>query len=535
MKRNCSACLLDTAPTLRRLRLFVSLLLAVSSLLAQPTSPPPLVHLRATVLDPAGQPVADLSAAEFTISDQGKSQTILAFRRQAALLPAPRGPQEYTNRPGGIMPYHIAILFDLLNQSPTDRVATWHALSKSLSQLESAGSVYVYVLNFQGELVPVRAVETTVAADSAQRPDLAAALDHIMEAERPARVSPEDQVKKTFHQIEVLAKTLSKLPGRRDIVWITDGIPSVYDPRVPCSGDWVDCALYVPHLAVTLSQANVTVNPLSYSRDLRTAVDPEMEHVRPRVYAVDLGGLGTVEMSQSPDIQSSGSKVAGSVPHMQVQHPDLDLTQMALLTGGRTFFKTDVRSVLKEVAASDSSFYEIDYDPSAANWDSKFHRIRITCERKGVKLQARERYFALPDARPPEERVKAALMDVFQSPHDAPDIGIRSKIASLEGGKAGVHMDISIDPSDILLRAQGGEFSGAIYFLISDRGPSGPLGEPTVASFKLDFTPAQHDTILREGIRLSQDHPTKDATQAVRIIVLDQNTNAVGSLTLPVK
>ena len=98
-----------------------------------------------------------------------------------------------------------------------------------------------------------------------------------------------------------------------------------------------------------------------------------------------------------------------------------------------------------------------------------------------------------------------------------------------------MHMDISINPSDILLRDQVGRFSGAIYFLISDRGPSGPLGEPIVASFNLDFTPAQHDAILKEGIRLAQDHPTNDAAQAVRIIVLDQNTEAVGSLTLPVK
>jgi len=40
---------------------------------------------------------------------------------------------------------------------------------------------------------------------------------------------------------------------------------------------------------------------------------------------------------------------------------------------------------------------------------------------------------------------------------------------------------------------------------------------------------------MKEGIPLSEDHATSDAVQRVRLIVLDQNTNAVGSLTFPVK
>ena len=41
--------------------------------------------------------------------------------------------------------------------------------------------------------------------------------------------------------------------------------------------------------------------------------------------------------------------------------------------------------------------------------------------------------------------------------------------------------------------------------------------------------------VMKDGLPLAQDHPTSDAVQQVRIIVLDQNTDAVGSLTFPVK
>jgi hypothetical protein len=131
--------------------------------------------------------------------------------------------------------------------------------------------------------------------------------------------------------------------------------------------------------------------------------------------------------------------------------------------------------------------------------------------------------------------MKAVLMAAFQSPSDAADIGLRTKIAPMEGAKPGVHMEIRVNPSDILMREQGGKFTGAIYLLVSDRGASGPLGEPSLASFPFELTAAQHDAVMKEGIPFPQDHPTTDAVQQVRVIVLDQNTNAVGSLTFAVK
>jgi hypothetical protein len=287
--------------------------------------------------------------------------------------------------------------------------------------------------------------------------------------------------------LEDLGNQLASLPGRRDILWVTNGITTVADPKLPnCNGDWVECTLYVPHLGVTLEKEGVAVDPYGFSGSLSADTN----------YNVD---------------------------------------QMALLTGGHPYFREDIRAVLKEVAQNAESSYSIAYDPSAQNWDSKWHKIHITCERKGVKLQVRERYYALPDSRPVAERMKAALMGSYQSPSDAAEIGLRTKIAPLEGAKQGVHMEVRINPSDIMLREQGGKFTGAVYFLVSDRGASGPLGEPSVSSFNLELTSAQHDAVMKEGIPMDQDHATTDAVQHVRIIVLDQNTNAVGSLTFPVR
>jgi hypothetical protein len=276
---------------------------------------------------------------------------------------------------------------------------------------------------------------------------------------------------------------------------------------------------------VTLAKADVAVDPVSYSRDLSTAVNPMMQ--------MDTKGSPINRPANASDAQSGG--LQQNAQGSQGADPMLDLAQMALLTGGTSYFRLDIRAVLKQVAAGDDNSFEIAYDPSAENWDNKWHRIHITCERAGVKLRVRERYYAVPDARPVADRMRAALMAAYQNPSDVAEIGLRTKIAPMEGGKPGVHLDIRINPSDIILTQQGGKFTGAVYLLISDRGPSGPLGEPSLSNFNLELTSEQHDAVMKEGIPLTQDHPTTDAVQQLRLIVLDQNTNAVGSLTLAVK
>jgi hypothetical protein len=109
--------------------------------------------------------------------------------------------------------------------------------------------------------------------------------------------------------------------------------------------------------------------------------------------------------------------------------PALDLTQMARLTGGHAYFRQDIRAVLKQVITNAGASFDIAYAPPADNWDSKFHVIRVACSRPGVRLQLRERYYALADARPPGERMKAALMQAFQSPGDFTEIGVRTKLS----------------------------------------------------------------------------------------------------------
>jgi hypothetical protein len=280
---------------------------------------------------------------------------------------------------------------------------------------------------------------------------------------------------------------LANFPGHRDILWIANGLTTVSDPKItPCNGDWVECALYVPHLAVTLAKDEVAVDPYVLIGNVNADVNYNMD-------------------------------------------------QLSLLTGGHFYSRQEIRTVVSQVAQSAMGSYSILYDPGADNWNNKWHRLHVTCERKGVKLQLRERYYALGDSRPAVERTKAALMGAFQSSTDLGEIGLHTKISLLGDGKPGFHLDIRIDAADLLLHEQGGKYSGAIYCLISDRTTTTSLGEPAVFDLHPDLTADQYKTVLKDGLIIPEDHPTAAATQEIRVIILDQNTNEVGSVTFPVK
>ena len=248
------------------------------------------------------------------------------------------------------------------------------------------------------------------------------------------------------------------------------------------------------HTAVTLESADVAVNPTSFSG----VVDP---------------------------------------------YASYDLEQMALLTGGRSFFGPPLQEVLLQLGRNSDRAYEIAYAPDAQNWNNKFHRVHVTCERKGVKLQVKERYYALPDSRSPKERQEEALQAVYNRTSDTRDVGLPVKVSPVANG---VHLDIHIDAADILLRERDGRFSGAMTILFSDRpaaeqaedrGPEfRPIREPIASTATLDVTKDEYNLLMRNGIiPISQDHAIAPAVERVRVIVFDWNTGRSGSVTFPVR
>ena len=305
-----------------------------------PAAAPPAVQLKVVALDSHNQPVGDLHADDLQITDQGKAQKIISFQKAGgggiAAIPG-----EFTNKHGGAG-HTTVVLLDLLNQDRIDGLDSSRKLGRALGQLPG-DSLYMYIVALDGSLFPIHPVPApgapagdavwTKTADE----QIQTALKTVNKA-RKAGMTMEDKVKKSYVNLETIAKDLSAFPGARTIIWVTDGVPQVYQEK-NCSGDWFgDCALYVPHLSVHLAATGVTVYMLSYTG--------------------------------SPDPNTAR-----------------DNDYLASSTGGRTFMDSDLGEVLTQIRNDEQNTFDVTYQPGPENWDQKFHKVKVSCEQKGLKIQ----------------------------------------------------------------------------------------------------------------------------------------------------
>jgi VWFA-related protein len=440
--------------------------LAGSTIFAQG---PTLVRLTVVARDARGEP-ADLGMDDFSITDQGKRQHIVFFRKNPLPVLGAPALHEVSNRSASTPPHATAVLLDLMNSNQFAAPAAWLRLRRSLSQVDAADSISFSILGDDGVLSRQLALGMK-RTEHAMDEELKSAVHS-----HPPAMTPDDARRATYGAIQTLAGRLAAFPGGRDLVWITDRVPRVS----ACTADWVDCGPDFRNLISALGAGRVVVDPFSYA--------------------------------SSAVLKADFDRLAG-------------------LTGGSVFVGGELRSALRQVARDGTRNYTLGYEVPADTWDGKFHRIQVT-SRAGITIIARRGYYADRDPRSPEARQQAALLAAYLSPTGITDIGLR--VTAAAASPKTLHLETVINPADVFLREDGGQFTGRLTILLSEASTSGPSGSPTVSSFNLRLTPEQRDIVRQTGILIAQTRSVGESCRKLVIVVMDQATGAWGSVTVPI-
>lgn len=54
-----------------------------------------------------------------------------------------------------------------------------------------------------------------------------------------------------------------------------------------------------------------------------------------------------------------------------------------------------IAAAVSRIEAEALTNYSIEYQPPANNWDGKYHKLRVTVARKGVRVQTELGYYAV--------------------------------------------------------------------------------------------------------------------------------------------
>jgi VWFA-related protein len=334
------------------------------------------VVLNITAVDGRGDAVTDLTSADFQIIDDGNPQVISSF--QAGTPPsAAQNPTPAT-----------VILFDLLNSNARNREYDCTFIVRALEPLETADTVYLYLLTNGGEFYPVHAFpprqdiaflarnKGTGAGASAWTRQIRPLLDDAIQKVYGFRTvdyrDPGYRAATTFVALSKLQDAFMEIPGPKSIVWITSGVTN-----------WPDYPHGCKDMTITdASGSYVGGKCTANCRRLSKCVDyePFFQH-----FSSVLNHTNTV-------VDAAEDLPQGALPPNNRGTAVDTLQRMADLSGGRLYPGTNIDKAILEAMKKGRGRYQVSIAAPAA--DGKYHKVRVTCARKGVRVEGPKGYFA---------------------------------------------------------------------------------------------------------------------------------------------
>jgi VWFA-related protein len=324
------------------------------------------IVLNVTALDSKGRPLTDLTSAEFQILDEGKPQTIASFT------------------PNATQPATTLVLWDLLNGMPDRQHYTNLLLVKALEPLEKGDSVYVYILTNEGALYPIHGIQPAQPASAEANPSaipwtkqagplLDQAIKKVYGLKNEDALNLGSRTATTLQRFGGISEFFAQISGPKTIVWITRGVPTLVAYSNGCKD-----ASFIGTTGNYLA-GNCTLDCRHVQEGKCVDYTPFVRHL-----ARALNGTGTVidAVEETPE---------GVFPPSEPGTASDTLRQVTNLTGGRMYTDGQIETAVAQSIGDVRGRYQIAY---VATPDGKFHKLKVTCLRKGVKVEAPKGIFA---------------------------------------------------------------------------------------------------------------------------------------------
>lgn len=464
-------------------------LFAASLAFGQSEVPQALVRLSVSVTNAKGEPVTDLEPADLHVREDGKPRQIVFFRFAGKKDQGEPAAGEFSNRRRSAP---TVILFDRWNERMLTATSAWQGIRDALPHMNSVDRFFIYFLTNHGDLFPVHPLPSTDAdlraAPNPSASELRAKLDDAVQKLRGFRdfdaQDPGIRATTTFQALTALGTQMASLAGRKNLIWVTHGIP--LETLLMSPDDWLNITPQVRTLSAAAAQSQIAI------------------------YTVDESEAG------------AGADLTGE--------SRFTLQMFSGLTGGRWYPSDSAEAALNDSIADSHGEYRIAYYSPIRQKDTKEHKIRVDSARKGLRILARQGYFGPASTPDPDAMEDAVFNAERRSPIEASEIGLRVKV-SRDPAANKMHLTIRVDPEDVFLEHTGGIYQGRLGVMLAfyNNGFLKAVLPPVHVS--LHFTPEQFSVASKTGIVISEDAPMDNTTQKIRVMVFDDRFFGLGSVT----
>ena len=556
-----------------------------------------LVDVPLVAFDKKGRPITNLKPEDLEIYDEGHKVDLRAFVQAGSATPEPSAPSTPSPQPAAPAAEHafsnhalsqlkaaspeqqqntIVLLIDN-NLSFDDLTNVREQMKTFLNGLHNDERVALYVLNpgsfrvlheatadhalVAATLAKWTPSALTIAQGQEQEARNRQTMDYVKNVEDLLSVNGHQDMDPTgneqgldpnlrtlgdnpgrdaFSGFVVLARHLASVPGHKSLVWIaSDNVLA----------DWTNVNLDIDkgariiqssvlHAQEAMNNAHVSVYPLDASRLEAGGIDASVGTYNvqlnpttptdPRIIASESGPMlragGDIDIQEQHDLHP-GRAMAQM---QQDLHPIQGAyRELADATGGRTFRRaSDIVAEFNSVAADGRATYQLSFTPPEAA-DDKYHRITIkVAGRKDVRLQYRTGFFYRQEPSTIKDRFRNAAME----PEDATEIALTADPLPQSNGRT---VKVGISAADLEMAQHDGFWTDKLDVYPVQRAASGTKAAITGQTMSLHLKSASYQQYLREGIPFNQVLEAARGVGSVRIVVLDENSGRMGSVTIP--
>ncbi len=511
------------------------------------------VVVPAVITDSTGKHVANLKKEDFKVLENGKPQPITSLEEittlPAAVAAPAASPNSFSNLSAAQHPLSppIIVALDTINTpllaQTNGRRQLLKALAKMVDDNHRLGLIIIHRRGIQivggidsdpaaiiaalsktsSEMSSTETFSADQLADAASDNSPSELTGGISPGEDPERVllkfirnsgalegrqqgtvAAED----TLRAFLSLAWSLSGVPGRKSVLWVTGGIPFLLD---------ASAAEPVGNLA-----------PL-YERAMKALNDAQVS-----VYPVDARGLSTNAANaegayggaQSSDVEES------TATRIEVQQNAVhNLNQFADATGGRAYTNTnDLAKAFRQAVEDSASYYLLSYALDPKDRAPGWRKLRVEVDRKGVEVRARNGFFVNAAALDPQQTRQADLQFALSSPVDSTAILISGewKAPSPAGDKKRIAFTLHIPANSAIDEADDNRFD--VEFLAQATDKNGQPVAHAGQSLKGAIPPLQLLKIKQEGIYYNNALALPPGTYTVHFVVRNNLNGALGSV-----
>jgi len=474
------------------------------------------------VVHSKGSIVADLKQDDFTVLDNGKPQKIASFNVVSSKTTAGKSvslpPGAVSNRiiTSGSEPAGTTIvLYDTLNTVPEDQSYGRQALVKYLSTLQRGDHFALYSLNKTLSVIqdftddpdrirraarrasPEASVDQTaddLAADLlASAPDLGDDIANGMQQNATMLMLDAAQVNRaviTGKALELIAKHLQGLPGRKKLIWISSSF----------AAQTTD---------IRSHNGKPTIEHKDFGREIEKAVHA-LNDANVAVYPIDPKPIDAVAFLR-PGIDAMNLFAGG--------------------TGGRAFYViNDIAAAIKTAVEDTEITYSLGFYPGDIKLDGSYHSLSVKVARKGMDLRARKGYFATDLKQPTEKQTLESLRDIFETPLEATGIGMTARLDP-HPRQAGVQqLTMTFNLQELHLEKEKNNWVALIH--VATYFPSAAKPNGTEESIKLTLTEQRLKESLANGYTIQRLIIVGNRKGDLRLAVQDRVTGAAGSVKL---